>query len=92
MKKISGNTRGLDKFLDISTVLDETPGTYDDYYFRVSALVPGQPPITLSNESPVANQLSEIHEEYGCVLDVETFARDLNAVNAQPKILTLSYP
>ncbi|MCK5289352.1 MAG: hypothetical protein KAJ56_00265 [Candidatus Aenigmarchaeota archaeon] len=83
----------MDKFLDKYTVLDRTPGVNDGYYLRVSALVAGQPPITLSNEFPAANQLSELHEEYGCDLDVEVFARDLNAaVNAQPGTSSFSYP
>ncbi len=92
MIKISGNTRGLDKFLDISTVFDRTPGNNDGYYLRISASVPGQPWVNLSNESPASVQLLKLYEEYGCDLDVEVFARELNAVNARPGKLSLSYP
>ena len=92
MKIISAKTHPLDIFLNESTVFDRTPGINDNYYLRISASIPGQPLKTLSNDSPAAVQLLELHKEYGCDLEIEAFARKLYENNTQSKTLKLSYP
>jgi len=93
VKIINAKTHTLDRYLNELPVLDRTPGINDDgFYLRVSASIPAQPLKTLSNDSPAAVQLLELHKEYGCDLEVEVFIRQSDMSNTQPTILNLSYP